>query len=384
MQLAGLGSASTISHALRSVLAAAVLLVVAPPLAVPAAAQNGNGTSGFNFAGDFRLRYEETTKQEPNGQPGRLDPRHRAVVRFRAGLSKQIGDFLAVNARVATGARGDPNTTDVTLGDFVDDLEISLERANLEIRRGDVFLTGGKFANPFLKAQLVWDDDVHPAGFAASYSVTRSTRFVPKVTAVYSIVDEQTVNEDSYMLGGQAQFVVRPVPAWAVTFGGAYYDYTIRSLTRADPGDTLSNNLTADGSMYLSDFNLADFVATVDGPLAGARFPIRFVGNFVKNLGARVAEDTGYAFDVYVGRMTARNDARYQYGYARAETDAVLAAFSHDNTTFATNYRQHTVAVDFVATTNLHLNATWYLYRRDTGPDNDFISRIRLNAMVIF
>jgi hypothetical protein len=82
--------------------------------------------------------------------------------------------------------------------------------------------------------------------------------------------------------------------------------------------------------------------------------------------------------------MTARNDTRYQYGYARAETDAVLAAFSHDNTTFATNYRQHTVAVDFVATTNLHLNATWYLYRRDTGPDNDFISRIRLNAMVIF
>lgn len=369
-------------------LCASTFLAAAPPFALTAQAQtatgNGNGMSDLTFAGDFRLRYEETTKQEPNGSPGRLDPRHRAVVRFRAGLSKKIGDLLNVNARVATGARGDPNTTDVTLGDFVDDLEISLERASLEFKYKDVFFTGGKFANPFLKGQLVWDDDVHPAGAALSYTVSRSTRFIPKFTGVYSIVDEQTVNPDSYMLGGQMQVLFRPAPIWTITLAGAYYDYRIRSLTKADPGDTLSNNLTPDGTSYLSDFNLADVVAIVDYPLMGERFPVRVVGNYVRNLGARVPEAAGYAFDVSVGRTSTRNDTRYRYGYSTAQTDAVLAAFSHDDTTFATDYRQHSLTFDYVASANLLLNATLYVYRRDSAAADGFISRVRVNAMVSF
>jgi hypothetical protein len=212
--------------------------LVAPPLALSAQAQtaNGNGLSDFIFAGDFRIRYEETTKQEPNGSPGRLDPRHRTVVRFRAGVSRKIGDMLGVNTRLATGGRGDPNTMDVTLGDFVDDLEISLERANVEFKYKDVFMTAGKFANPFLRGQLVWDEDVHPAGAAWSYTVPGGTRVVPKFTGVYSIVDEQTVNPDSYMVGAQMQVLLRPAPAWTIAVAGAYFDYTIRSLTKADPG----------------------------------------------------------------------------------------------------------------------------------------------------
>jgi hypothetical protein len=370
------------------ILSAALVLLVAPsPFVGSAQAQNGNGngTAGFNFAGDFRLRYEETTKQEPNGQPGRLDPRHRAVIRFRGGVAKKIGDMLNFNARVATGARGDPNTTDVTLGDFVDDLEISLERASLEFARKNVFMVGGKFANPFLQGQLVWDPDVHPAGGAWSYTVTRSKRVIPKVTAIYSIVDEQTVNPDSYMVGGQVQTLVRPAPSWTLTLAGAYYDYTIKSLSKADAGDTQSNYLTADRTGYLSDFNMLDLVTMVDSPMGlGPRFPVRFVGNYVKNLGARVPEDQGYAFDIFVGRASAKSDMRYRYGYSVAETDAVLGAFSHDDTTFATNYRQHSVTVDYVPISNLLLNATSYIYRRDNQPGAEYIFRLRLNATVSF
>lgn len=369
-------------------LSAAVMLLIAPsPLVVRARAQNGNGngTAGFNFAGDFRLRYEETTKQEPNGQPGRLDPRHRAVIRFRGGVAKKIGDTLNFNARVATGARGDPNTTDVTLGDFVDDLEISLERVSLEYNKKGVSLTGGKFANPFLQGQLVWDPDVHPGGAAWSYTLTRSKRFVPKFTGVYSIVDEQTVNPDSYMLGGQVQTLIRPASTWTLTLAGAYYDYTIQSLVKADVGDIGGNNLTPDGKAYLSDFNMVDLVTIVDSPMGlGARFPLRFVGNYVKNLGARVSDDQGYAVDMFVGRASAKNDMRYRYGYSVAETDAVLAAFSHDDTTFPTNYDQHSLTFDYMANSSLLLNATWYAYKRHNEPTAEYVFRLRLNATVSF
>jgi len=367
-------------------LAAFAILVAPSPLVSQARGQaaNGNGTSGFNFAGDFRLRYEETTKQEPNGHPGRLDPRHRGVIRFRAGVARHVGDLFTVNARVATGARGDPNTTDVTLGDFVDKIEISLDRVNLEFKYKDVFFSGGRILNPFVKGQLVWDDDVHPAGLGWSYTISRSKRVIPKFTGVYSIVDEATVNPDSYMWGGQMQVLVHPVPAWTVTLAGGYYDYTIQSLTHTDSGDTQSNYLTPSRTAYLSDFNLADAVVIIDYPMLGERFPLRVVANYVKNLGARVPEDQGYAFDVFFGRASAKNDMRYRYGYSLAETDAVLGAFSHDDTTFATNYRQHSVTFDYMANPNLLLNATSYIYRRDSEPGAEFIFRLRLNATVIF
>ena len=62
------------------------------------------------------------------------------------------------------------------------------------------------------------------------------------------------------------------------------------------------------------------------------------------------------------------------------ETDAVLAAFSHDNTTLGTNYEIHTLSVDFVPIDRVFLNATLYHYRPHTGAVRDFQDRLRLNA----
>jgi hypothetical protein len=62
-----------------------------------------------------------------------------------------------------------------------------------------------------------------------------------------------------------------------------------------------------------------------------------------------------------------------------------LAAFSHDNTTFATNYRQHTGTIDYLLLQDFLLNATLYVFRRlETLENNPWITRLRLNAMVRF
>ena len=63
----------------------------------------------------------------------------------------------------------------------------------------------------------------------------------------------------------------------------------------------------------------------------------------------------------------------------------MLAAFSHDNTSLATNYRQHTGTFDWQIRKDLQLNATWYLYRKlETAPteSNPWLNRLRLNALV--
>jgi hypothetical protein len=364
----------------------------APPAAPDPAAQEAAARpapTAWNFAGDFRLRYEDTTKQEPGTVPGRLDPRHRMVVRFRAGVTKKITSHLDFGVRIATGARGDPNTTDVTLGDFVDKLEVSLDRVYMGWVNRNVSLYGGRFVNPLVRTELVWDDDVNPAGLAGTITLSQSKRVIPKFTALYSIVDEQTVNPDSYMAGGQMQVRVEPSKAWNFTLAGAYYDYTIKSLTHADAGDILSNRLNIARTSFLSDFNLIDAVAIVDSSALGARWPIRVSANWVRNLGAARGEDEGQWLEATIGRASARKDTRYRYGFARAGADAFLAAFSNDNTTFATNYMQHTLAGDYVASPNMIFNATWYVFKRDrldpgSAQDGKFLSRLRLNATVSF
>ncbi len=359
---------------------------------VPQVQAQANLPEDFNFFGDFRLRYENTNNVQTNTSLPDLNinVRQREVVRFRAGITKKINGLLNFGARLATGSSNDPNTADVTLGNFVNDLEFSLDRVYLQLTYRNVFLTGGKFANPFLKTDLVWDGDVNPQGVAGSYTFSGSGQITPKLIGVYSIIDEQTIDRDSYMVGGQVQFGIKPGRDLSLTLAGAYYDYTINSLINADAGDTRSNNLTSDGKAYISDFDLVDAIAVVEYRGFGEHYPIRFVGDFVKNINtgaAEAGEDEGFMFDLYVGRASKKNDLRFRYGYSEAETDAVFAAFSNDNTTIATNYQQHTVTIDYVAVENTTLNLTWYLHRRKelgTTDSNEFISRLRLNAVVKF
>ena len=340
--------------------------------------------SDWKFGGDLRLRYEGTTQQKPTATPLLMDPRHKEVMRFRAGVTRNFGSQVTFGARVATGSADDPNSSDVTIGDFADEFEISLDRVFLEVRSGNFAAVGGKFVNPFATTELVWDGDVHTQGVAASYGLG-SGRVKPRAVGLLYLVDEQAAGPDSYMAGGQLQFVVRGSSAWSVAFASGYYDYTIKSLRNADTGDTRSNRLAPGGLTYASDFDLLDTTFSVDHTGFGKRFPVRVIGDYVKNFGAD-DQNVGFGIDVFVGRASAKGDLRFRYGYSQAGTDAVLAAFSHDNTSLATNYRQHTGTFDWQIRKELQLNATWYLYQKlEAGSaPNPWINRLRLNALVAF
>ena len=115
------------------------------------------------------------------------------------------------------------------------------------------------------------------------------------------------------------------------------------SLGNADGGDIRSNYLNLDESGYVSNFDLVDGIAVIQYQGPNERYPVRLSGNFVKNLGAASDEEVGFSLDFFVGRASQKDDLRFRYGYSEAETDAVLAPFSNDNTTIATNYEQHTL-----------------------------------------
>lgn len=334
--------------------------------------------SPWRFSGDFRVRYEYTSAGNGTLALG------REVVRMRAGMTYAMPQNIFVRARLATGDPGDPNSSDVTLSAFLDDLSVSLDVASVEIVRPRWSAVAGKYTNPLQYTELVWDGDVNPQGVGGRLIVGNKASVTGTLTGLFFIVDHQPNNKSSDM--GGAQFTLTaPVGAqWKFSGSAAYYDYRIRSLTQASSGDTRSNRLVTGGTAYLSDFDLVDVLFAVDYSGFGARYPLRVVGDYVHNGGA-VDLNSGWEGDIYLGKAQGAGDLRYRYGYGMTETDAVLAAFSHDNTTLGTNYEMHTLAVDAVPITGLSLNATLYYYRPHAvapGVARDYQKRLRLNAMV--
>jgi hypothetical protein len=334
----------------------------------------------LRFSGDFRLRYERTTAA--NGTPST----GKEVVRFRIGVTYPLREDLLVRARLATGSPGDPNSTDVTLGQFVDDLAVSLDLASVELSRQHWGVFGGKLVNPFLTTELLWDGDVNPPGVGGRLIVGNDGRFKGTLTTLYAVLDQQAGDSSSDMGGGQLALSASIGKGWRVTAAGAYYDYRIRSLATTDAGDIRGNRLAPGGTRYLSDFDLLDALVTVDYTGFGERFPLRILGDYVHNFGAEEPSNAWEA-DLYLGRTQGPGDTRWRYGFALVETDAVLAAFAHDNTTLGTNSETHTLAVDAVAATGLLLNATFYVYRPHelpAGVPREYQTRLRVNATVTF
>lgn len=345
----------------------------APPPSIP---------SKLTVNGDARIRYESNFNV-----PGTRD-RDRGVLRARLRAAYAFNKWLTLGGQVATGDNDDPNSTDITLGSFDDDLTISLDQIYMRGTFGLLTLTGGKIPQPFARTELVWDGDVSPQGVSASYKLDLGGGTSAKANALYFLIDEAAGGEDSRMVGGQLQFETSASKRLKFELAAGYYDYRLSSLTGGDAGDFRTNRFA--GGRYLSDFDLLDVIAAAQYNGLGERWPVRLVGDFVHNYGAATDQDTGFGVDLLIGRGSKLGDWRFGYGYAQAEVDAVLTAFSHDNTNLASNYLQHTLLVDYVVAPGVTLNATYYRYRAKSPrftpafSVTEWANRLRINLLAVF
>lgn len=360
-------------------------VATAAPAQAPAsvAAAPANASPRLKVSGDFRLRAQGDWSDDSARN------RSSMQVRGRLGATWAASDRLTVGARLATGDADDPNSSDVQLSNWLDDLEVSLDMAYVRFDAGRLSLYGGKMPQPFVRTDLVWDGDVNPQGLGATWQAPLATGGTVRANALAFLVDEDAAGPDSRMFGGQFGYASPVDRTWAFDVHAAYYRYGLGSLAGADSGDFRSNLRAPDGS-YLSDFHLANAMAGVTWTGLDPRWPLRLAVDYVKNLGARVDADTGYGVDLTLGRAAAPGDWRFTWGYSMAEADAVLAAFSQDNIGLGTNYRLHALSVDYVPTPRTMLSAYWYhytpysaLYAGTRDPD-DWLDRLRLAFLVNF
>ncbi|MBL8271410.1 putative porin [Steroidobacter sp.] len=373
-------------RALESSVSATNAPAKAAPAAAPAAPAQlatADAKSKLNVTGDLRLRFQGDYSDDD------LPSRRSGQVRGRLGATYAVNDRITLGTRIVTGDADDPNSVDVQMSNWDNDFQVSLDLAYAQINFGDLNVFGGKIPQPFTRTDLVWDGDVNPQGLSGVYKHKLADGSALRASGLFFIIDEAAVAADSTMVGAQLGYDTAEIGNFKFDVSAAYYDYTLGSVATANSGD-FRNNLRRTNGYYLSDFNLGDFIVGATWSGLGSRWPVRFVGDYVKNFGAETSQDTGYGADLAIGRASQPGDWRVTYGYSVAETDSVLGAFSHDNIGIGTNYELHGLTFDYMLMPKTQLQGIWYHYKPENALDagsnaiGDWLDRVRIAVIVSF
>jgi Putative porin len=189
-------------------------------------------------------------------------------------------------------------------------------------------ILGGKFENPFLVSELVWDSDLQPNGAAASASFETAEggfRFIANVADFYA---SHYLHDRTNLIGIQGVAQATSGPA-RFTFSLAYYDHNVDDL--AVP---LLRTNTRPGNELVNDYNLLNTIVRARWNLT---VPITAQFDYVKNLaadtftsGAPGNGDDAYMADLFIGQLQTPFGFRAGFAYHWVESDAVLAAYNTD------------------------------------------------------
>jgi hypothetical protein len=170
--------------------------------------------------------------------------RNRFRLQMRLGVDADLGEDFLVGVRIGTGDSSNPISLNQTLGSSGGNFSkyaLWLDRAYLEYKprlseHVGLVADVGRFPNPFLSTDLVFDNDVNFDGAALKTNVAVAPSVNAFVTAgafpvFNTALDFATyqsakfASHDKYLFAGQAGVDWTFGRDWAVKLGGAYYDF---------------------------------------------------------------------------------------------------------------------------------------------------------------
>lgn len=386
----------------------------------------------FSFSGDLRLRAETFTGNRP--PLGTLtQDRFRGRYRLRFNVGARLTDELSGGLTVASGDANDPVSTNQSFSAFFTRKFFAIDRAFLSYKpkwftsalRGNLDLTGGKYAYTWYRTPLTFDNDLNPEGVSQSLSWSFKDFPLERITlvGVQNFLAESGSGRDTTMFGGQVHLAWKLSDSIRVSTYGGFFDFRNADAVRAAlnnvtvagctpqapatsctvPGTALGGNPntnSASSSRYASRFGYVDTTFRVDIKTPFARFPVLAQFNFVSNTRActnpgvvpttpcNPRDREAYLAEISFGRLQERNDLQFGYGYFRIEREAVLAAFNESDLRQATNLAQNRVTVGWQSYRNVQLVATgWFgrqLVTAATPTKEDILRRLQFDLIYRF
>jgi hypothetical protein len=294
---------------------------------------------------------------------------HQMNERLRVGFDTRLSDDWSMGLRVTTGNEGNPVTRNVSFSQYNAPWNAYVDLAYARYRSTYLIFNAGRFENPFLSTNLVYDDDLTFEGVAFTGMLpfdlggAQDRAFL---TVGYFPLDQiELSSRDKYLLGAQlgGQFAIG---GSTLGVGVAYYDFSNINGTRNAPGSTKENftapsfvqkgntmfdivNDTDPGTgLYAlaAQYTLVDTSLVFDsGPLfgrSGEPIHLKFTGDYVTNVGydegdifqatgVHVPGKTdGYQFELSVGMPDIDRFGAWRIAamFRHLERDAVVDAFT--------------------------------------------------------
>ena len=340
----------------------------------------------FRLSGDVRVRYE-------NFYQDGVQDRHRERIRLRLGVQGKINEDFNGGIFIASGtlANGNPTMTDPvstneTLTSFFERKAVGFDRGwityNPQAHKW-LSLTGGKFAYTWDRTIMSFDNDLNPEGFSQKLSFKTNAPVFKNVTfnGMQLMFNEVSGGIDSFAVGGGAStrmelgpLIITPsysilnwrnadVIAQAAGPATPLVGSAAARVINANPLTNATRNCGAvatphpecrlGGSAhreFVSRFLYSDFILDTNIKTPWARWPVRLLGEFLRNLNAENEDplavgkqDSAYWFEASIGRQREKNDVQIGYSFGHVEQDALIGQFADSDFRAQTNVIQHRV-----------------------------------------
>ena len=328
---------------------------------------------GLKFKGDLRLRYEGKYDQK---SPGDKPDRDRFRYRLRVGFEKELYPDLNVAARFAGGG-ADSTSTNQSFDDAFENKDFWIDRIYATYKPSflpGLELGGGKFKNPFVSTDIVWDSDVNPEGAYEKYTCSSWKSFQPFLILGQMVIEEQKGGKDASLLAWQGGFKAKITPRVKWTLAATYYDYY--NLDESDLWeDYLGRNsgidINGDGDVdsFLYGYHLLNFTSFIEFKVNN--IPVKLFCDYVKNQANKVDDDTAFAAGFKLGKTKKKGSWELSYKYASIEKDAVIGAFCDSDFGHA-NREGHKAGVAYQLRNNVKFKVTGYFIEEEDGSDNEY------------
>ena len=136
----------------------------------------------------------------------------------------------------------------------------------------------------------------------------------------------------------------------------------------------------------VSDFNMVDTIVQAEIDTGRENYPLRVLGEYLKNTRAATDQDTGLWFEAEYGGSGEQGTYELGYTIGRIEQEAALSPFVFSDMP-GTNLWLHMFTIAYVPVPNLTLDLTMHISRRlvtGTGANDNWLTRPHVAAIVRF
>jgi hypothetical protein len=275
----------------------------------------------FSFSGEFRLRNEPFF----GGPTDQSQARNRFRFKLRVDGDARLNDEISGGFSLTTGDLNNPISTNQTANQFYTRKPFDLDRAFINYTPHflePLTLTGGKFAYPWYRTELAWDNDLNPEGLAQTLAWNRESArglkrfalvgFELPFAEVAGVALQKKSIVQSVVYGGQLQTEWHWTDWLKFSAYAGFYNWhnpdpvalAVETANAASPelgllklnsNGTENSTITTTGSFtatgqtvitdaqFASKFGIFDTIARLDIKTRAERWPLMILGNYAQN-----------------------------------------------------------------------------------------------------